>query len=317
MTKHYALSFPIETVRWDGQYIRRLPEESYLPALQLLQSIGINEVMLAGYVTVEEADFDIDEETRRLGNLLDSLGMKAAQHHGLSPTYARLEESQEPVIEKFIKSVRWTSNLNASSLVIHPGHFLGKYDSSNCLVKTFEEQVLKHGLDAVIEICASNLRAAGKEAEKCGIKIALENVDRFEPFGNVELLPRMVKMADSPAVGFCFDSGHAHCCGQTELVKWIEVMGNKLFTTHFHDNAGARHDALSNKKWIEAKKIDAHLPPGFGTIPWIDVIQALNKINYANTVNFESGPWPDMPKEEGYRHAIAYWKTLEYLATKK
>ncbi|MFQ9799533.1 MAG: hypothetical protein ACLR23_12090 [Clostridia bacterium] len=47
------------------------------------------------------------------------------------------------------------------------------------------------------------------------MKIALENLDRFEPMGSAELLPRLVKEAQSPAVGFCLDSGHAHCCGHT------------------------------------------------------------------------------------------------------
>eukprot|EP00831_Metopus_contortus_P071716 TRINITY_DN65496_c0_g1_i2.p2 TRINITY_DN65496_c0_g1~~TRINITY_DN65496_c0_g1_i2.p2 ORF type:complete len:113 (-),score=21.86 TRINITY_DN65496_c0_g1_i2:426-764(-) len=49
----------------------------------------------------------------------------------------------------------------------------------------------------------------------------------------------------------------------------------------------------------------------------IDVIKTLRKINYKNTVNFESGPWPDMPEKEGYQTAIKFWRTCEYLTTKK
>ncbi len=43
-------------------------------------------------------------------------------------------------------------------------------------------------------ICGGgNLHEAGRAAEKLGVKIALENVDRFEPMGGADLLPRLVE----------------------------------------------------------------------------------------------------------------------------
>ena len=155
-----------------------------------------------------------------------------------------------------------------------------------------------------------------RRAEACGVKSALENVDRFEPLGNPTDLPRLVRMVDSPAVGYCLDSGHAHCCGN-DIVKWIDAMGDRIFTTHFHDNHGPQGKVFPESGYITPSGIDEHLPPGFGTISWTDVILALWRIGYARPITFESGPWPGMDAAEGWKAAIRYWRTCEHLAAKK
>ena len=62
---------------------------------------------------------------------------------------------------------------------------------------------------------------------------------------------------------------------------------------------------------------DEHLPPGFGTIPWIDVIQALRRVGYQNAVTFESGGWVGMEAKDGYLAAIRYWRACERYAVQK
>ena len=312
----YNLSYQITTVNWDGQLVRRLPDEAFLPNMLAIKNAGVNELMLSGYVTVEEADFDMAEETKRMGAFLDSYGMRPAQHHGLSAVYAPLDRSQEPVIEKLIQGIQWTANLNSPVLVIHPCHFYAPESwTTVSQIDMFESQAAIYGEDAIVETAAKNLHEAAREAERLGVKVALENVDRFEPMGNFKHLSRLIELADSPNVGFCLDSGHAHCCGETTPMEWIRAMGEKLFTTHFHDNRGNRFRSNDGKKWISpGNGLDEHMPPGFGTIPWIDVIQALWEINYTNTVNFESGSWP---LENGYHYAISYWRAMEIMAEKK
>lgn len=316
MKNNYRLSYQVGTVSWNGTVITRLPEEDYLPVLKTLKSLGVDEVMLSGYVDIEPADFDMSAEAKRVGDLLRGLGMKAAQHHGLSPMFAQIGTSQKKVVDMLKRQVRYTADLNADVLVMHPGRIDAHFKTSQEYVSAFEEEERKHGLDAVIRTCAENMKAAGDYAEELGVKIALENVDRFEPMGNIEHLPMLVRLTNSPAVGYCLDSGHAHCCG-TDIMKWIDVMGDKLFTTHFHDNRGARLDALSDKKWITPHGIDEHLPPGFGTIPWFDVISALRRTGYKRTVNFESTGWGGMGIKEGFQAAINYWRTCEYYVSAK
>lgn len=315
MTANYRLSYQVGTVSWNGTVITRLPEEDYLPVLKILKSLGIDEVMISGYGDHEPSAFDMMEETKHVGDILRSMGMKAAQHHGLCSMYAPIGTSQEPAIRMLKRQVDYAVNLNADVAMFHSGWCTEWKKSSN--IKQFEDSVEKHGLDALIDVCAGNLRVAGEYAQERGIKIALENCDRFEPMANIEILPRLLEKTDSPAVGFCLDSGHAHCCCGN-ILKWIEVIGDKLFTTHFHDNRGMRLDALTDKKWISPHGIDEHLPPGFGTIPWLDVIAALRRIGYKRTINFESTGWGGMDSREGFQAAINYWRTCEYyVSTRK
>ncbi|MBN2641412.1 MAG: sugar phosphate isomerase/epimerase [Victivallales bacterium] len=314
--QEYKLSYPVDTVIWNGKKIIRKDDDLIDRNLDILQECGIDEVMLAGYTDVESADFDMSNETERIGEKLRSRGMRAAQHHGLAASFAPLEESQEETIKKLIASVRYTANLNADVLVLHSGRIDRHFNTVKEYLQVYSDQVEHHGIAEVLKRNADNLHQAGEEAKRLGVRIAMENLDRFEPFADMELLPQLIKLADSDAVGYCLDSGHAHCC-DVSVSEWIKIMGDKLFTTHFHDNRGSQGRNVTPGEFIPSSGIDEHLPPGFGTIPWIDVIKTLRKINYKNTVNFESGPWPDMPEKEGYQTAIKFWRTCEYLTTQK
>lgn len=308
MVASSKLSYPVETVRWNGEVISRVPEEEYRGTFELLASLGIDGVMLSGYAEVEAADFDLKAETLRIGRLLRELGLRCSQHHGLCPTFAPVGQSQKTVVDLLRREMEYTAALGAETLVIHPGRRTGKFGSIGELLDAFEAEVRSHSLDQVIAVCAENLHAAGEFAAECGVRIAVENVDRFEPLASPELLPRLIAKSDSPAVGFCFDSGHAHCCGN-DPVAWIDKMGRKLFATHLHDNHGVR-GIRQEAGFLSSAGIDEHLPPGFGTIDWFGVISALRRNRYEGTVNFESGPWPGELRE-GYQSAIHFWKTCE------
>lgn len=312
----YRLSYPVGTVNWNGKVIERVPGEKIDRTLEMLKSCGISEVMLTGYTEVEPAEFDLAAGAAEIGAKLKALGMKGAQHHGLAPSYAPLDESQEEVVAQLIRQVEYTAALHADALVLHAGRISGRHTTVDSVTARFQEEVKKHGMERMLRINGENFHRAGEAARKLGVRIALENLDRFEPLSNPELLPRLVAAADSPAVGFCLDSGHAHCCGNS-VTEWVRVMGEKLFTTHIHDNRGPRGKVPQGDGFIHPTGIDEHLPPGFGTIPWIDVIQALREAGYEHTLNFESGPWPGMDDQEGYLHAIAFWRRLEYLAEQK
>ena len=110
----------------EGRLHPPLPPEQYEPRIRTIKSVGVDALMLTGYVTVEPAAFDVDEETKRLGGFLDSLGMCAAQHHGLCATWAPAGESQDEVVERMVRCARWTANLNSKVLVIHPGNSIAR-----------------------------------------------------------------------------------------------------------------------------------------------------------------------------------------------
>ena len=313
MNKAFTLSYPVPSVTWDGEKIRKIPDADISRSLDLMQQCGIDEVMLAGYHVEEDSDFDMDTETRRLGAELAGRGMRAAQHHGLSATYAALGTSQEEAIDHLRRCVDYTANLGAKALVLHTGRVTGHFTEAAAYNDVFQSECARHGRRRVVEVCADNLRTAGDYAREREVLIALENLDRFEPLANMTELPELVALVDSPAVGYCLDTGHAHCAG-SDIIRWIQLMGEKLFTTHVHDNHGPSEEVLNSTGFVSPEGIDEHLPPGFGTIPWTNVIGELWRLGYPHPINFESGPWPGMEAAEGLRSAIRYWRTGEHLA---
>jgi sugar phosphate isomerase/epimerase len=312
----FELAYMVDTVEWDGQVIRQKDDCLIEESLDLLQSIGISQVMLSGYQLEEPADFDLSEGAKQVGGMLTSRGMRASQHHGLAATFAPVGQSQAEVRDKLRQVVEITAQLEADSLVLHAGRVAGKHDSAESFCALYQDQVSQYGLGAVLETSAENIRFAGEVAAKYDVKIALENLGKFEPLSDLALLPQLVDLVNLDNVGYCLDSGHAHACG-TSPVEWIEVMGSKLFTTHFHDNRGGPEWVKEAAGFISPRGIDEHLPPGFGTISWTDVITALHRIDYQYAVTFESGGWPGEDKREGYLNVINFWRASERVARKK
>ena len=306
----------LNTVNWDGKVISQDDDSKIVASLDMLKSIGISEVMLSGYQLEEPADFDMNEGAKHIGTMLTSRGMKASQHHGLAATFAPVGKSQSEVKDKLKRVVEITAQLQADCLVLHAGRIAGKHESAEDFCALYQEQVRKHGINTLIDLSAENIRYAGEIAAKYDLKIALENLGKFEPLSNIELLPKLINTINLDNVGYCLDSGHAFACG-VDPVEWIEVMDSKLFTTHFHDNHGCPEWVKNTDGFIRPTGIDEHLPPGFGTISWIDVVNALRKISYQYTLTFESGAWPMEDEKEGYLHAIRFWRTVETLASKK
>jgi sugar phosphate isomerase/epimerase len=129
-----------------------------------------------------------------------------------------------------------------------------------------------------------------------GVCIALENADLFN--SEPEWMTDLFRYITSEGVGICLDAGHAHISSM-DVVERILTYGKRIVTTHFHDNRG---------------KTDEHLSPGFGTIPWFDVINALRAIDFDHDINFETGGWLVEDTRESYASAIRYWRTCERLS---
>lgn len=92
---NYELSYPLNTVFWDGRVINKMPDKVILKRLENLKSAGIGKVMLAGYHLEEDAGFDMDHESARIGKILTANGFTVAQHHGVATTFTAPGASQE------------------------------------------------------------------------------------------------------------------------------------------------------------------------------------------------------------------------------
>jgi len=106
---------------------------------------------------------------------------------------------------------------------------------------------------------------AAEAAEKYGVKLALEN----------SVYPEYVRFLldnlHSPAVGFCFDSGHE--CAFSPEENYLDSYADRLFAMHLHDNNG---------------KDDQHSIPLTGKVEWNRVLSQLKRAPlFQNTLTLE------------------------------
>ncbi|MGN6188424.1 MAG: sugar phosphate isomerase/epimerase family protein [Conexibacter sp.] len=120
-----------------------------------------------------------------------------------------------------------------------------------------------------------SLRRFAVHAEEVGLMIALENL--APAFPSVPLLSHaplfvrdLVRRIDSPAVGMAFDLGHAHLTAQLAGAALVDVLAAAradVVLFHVHDNLGVRHGP-GTPPGIVPLRLDLHMPPGRGTLPW-------------------------------------------------
>ena len=117
---------------------------------------------------------------------------------------------------------------------------------------------------------AQSLRAAGGRAEALGVTLAVENLCPVFPgaprMSHDPLVVRdLVRRVAHPAVRMLFDLGHAHVStGAVPAV--LDLVADDVVLFHVHDNLG--RDLGARALHLDPLRLDLHLPPGEGTIPW-------------------------------------------------
>jgi sugar phosphate isomerase/epimerase len=268
--------------------------------LAMIRDIGIRWIGVDGINLMEPSDHDCRTVVRQVNAWLQEAGIRVSSFHFSGPVYAPLNESQDQVRRIMRESVEVFGAWQPKSFVVHSTWIFGD-NTTEGNESRFNEEVARHGEDTVLRTIAANLKDMARAAAALNIKLALENLSPWFRLGNREMLPQLVAAIDEPNVGYCIDSGHAHMIGES-VPDWIRLAGKRLFETHFHDNRG--------------RGLDEHLAVGFGTISWVDVIHALDEIGFQGPVTFETAGWPIEDIAQGYREAIAWWRTAESLAAK-
>jgi sugar phosphate isomerase/epimerase len=128
--------------------------------------------------------------------------------------------------------------------------------------------------DRLLAETQSLARLAGR-AERLGVIIALENLAPVFPGPEVLsfkplLLRTMAKRISSPSVGICLDVGHANVVAGlhgSDPMELIEPALDRTVLFHLHDNLGARRGGGEAPE-IDPLRLDLHLPPGRGSVPW-------------------------------------------------
>lgn len=157
--------------------------------------------------------------------------------------------------------------LGIEYFVLHPGTALGAVSVAESLRGSIEW-----------------LKPFVEKAEKLGVRLCMENM--FDILVNEQIvcqfgarpdeLGELVDRLNSPAVGVCWDTGHAHIA-RLDQKKSLQMLGDRVWVTHLHDNRGRYAN-------------DLHLPPFYGSLDWLSFMEGLAEIGYTGTLNFETEP---------------------------
>lgn len=166
-----------------------------------------------------------------------------------------------PVRRHHVKYVKQcldlAQQLNVTHVTLHLGNFYRFAIWANPRI---------HALERLIKV----LRKLIPAAEALGVKLALENMIPIPAEAgymflgdNIEDFQYIFKHLDSQALVFCLDIGHANVAEGP--LEYVEKLGEKMVSVHFHDNKG---------------DYDDHLDVGTGTVPWRELMEALKKFDF-------------------------------------
>ena len=115
-------------------------------------------------------------------------------------------------------------------------------------------------------------------AEQFDVGIAVENLPVFPDDREVLFfssdyrdLMRVVDTMNTPHIGVCWDTGHANLMSFHQATA-IREMGSRIRIVHLDSNLG---------------NADVHTPPSLGTVPWSEVIPALQDTGFNGSLTLE------------------------------
>lgn len=269
-------------------------EKKLKESLELMRELGIKKFNTWIHSSIY-TDFSVQKkEVKVMEEYLKKYSdIKVSSLHYNGSIFDLDEKTNKKNREQLKNYIELVKDLKPETIVIHPGVF-GEGGFSHNL-PNYQKAVQELGEIGVKNEVAKNIRYFGEEAKKYGIKIAVENIFKGRVYSRIPDLIDLVEIIDLENVGYCLDIGHGNY-DEIDIVETIKIMGDKLFELHLSDNAGDR---------------DAHLPIGFGTVNWNEVIATLREIDYKGNATFEFFRWPIENKKLGLQLAILMWKTLE------
>jgi sugar phosphate isomerase/epimerase len=216
---------------------------------------SLDKLQACGYQACEYSHCDhwTTEEAREIGAYARERGLQSwSCHTWAGPTTATDPDEPAQVIRRCVEIC---AALGGRVVVVHTPLQVGlRFDGRDpAELRPFD---------------LAALRPAQAVAAELGVELALENGRAIE---HMEYVLGLVETLGGANVDICVDTGHANM-GTLGPARAIRMAGDKLFTTHLHDNF---------------REIDDHLPPGQATIDWRDVFAALNEVGYSRPLMLE------------------------------
>ena len=196
---------------------------------------------------------------------IDDLGLVIYQMHAPLIKKIGIDPNEEYLIEMTKRSFEVAKILGCPYVVVHPRKYLH--------AKTAEE------IRKQREYNMKFYRELGKSAHKAGVRIAVENLFRYDdethlPMETTFRSPHeMLEFLNELGEDFvaCVDTGHANINGYQPSVM-LDVLKDKVKVVHIHDNFASS---------------DSHLAPYSGTIDWNDFCTKLKEIHFDGVFSFE------------------------------
>lgn len=174
-------------------------------------------------------------------------------------------------------TIERAASLGARIAVVHPNSYEGPLEPS----------LHERSLEEARLIAAAALDAA----DRCDVRIALENMVAVGYWRFGTSVAELAKAFPDPRIGLCLDVGHATVQG-SDLASEVRAAGDRLVALHVHDNDG---------------RTDQHLPPLRGTVRWADLDRALDEIGFAGRRVLEVGYRPG-EEEALLTEAASLWQ---------
>ena len=218
-------------------------------------------------------------------NLIEGSGMKIVDAHAPFGRYSDLNcpipELRPAMLAQKRLSLELAASFGVRTITMHVG----------------EPGFLDVSLDRLHDYLLESLEELLPLAEKLGVVIAIENI--WFPTCSSDRLLDAVKRFQTPALGICYDSGHANIMAGKNVTDanhglwdyrqrgmepaWndhiLEDVLPHVVNCHLHDNDGQR---------------DLHLLPGKGTIDWSRIVGLLRRAprldSVQNEANFNQDP---------------------------
>ena len=216
----------------------------------------------------KESEYNSDlweEHARKVKRKIDELGLIIYQIHAPLIKKIGIDPNEEYLIEMTKRSFQVAKILGCQYVVVHPR----KYQEA----KTADEieKQKRYNMDFYREL--------GKFAHQSGVKIAIENLFRYDdethfPMETTfrspyEMLEFLNELGDDFVA--CVDTGHANINGYQPSVM-LDVLKDKVKVVHIHDNFAA---------------LDSHFAPYCGSINWHDFCMKLKEIKFDGVFSLE------------------------------
>ena len=149
----------------------------------------------------------------------------------------------------------------------------------------------------------SSLTRLLQRAHTLGLIVALENLAPVHPspprLSHDPLAVRdLVRRLASPACGMLLDVGHLHItadASHSDPALVAAAVAGDVVLFHVHDNLGVRRRDI-DAPGVDPLKLDLHLPPGRGSLPWGRIAPVLREHAAPLLLEVEPSQRPALPE---------------------